>query len=326
MSEKKVCPVCGMEHEITPTEWGDLYRCTENRCYKIHQSVFYAAEPVELERRLNVIYNFVEEKPYDIKSGFLYYWEFFYEATNEISSNERRINVFHLMKNYPYQVIDRLDSILLNLAKDYPLLSDVFQPDALAELRFRRLYSESNERDMEILSIFSALFNYKYIEVARGNGRPDLHEYRIALNGWKRIAELRKTNGTSTQGFIAMSFAPEAKYIEDAIKAGIVAANFNPQIIKDKEHNNYIMPEIFHEISKSRFLVVDITIPNYGAYYEAGYAQALGKEVIVCCQKQIFDDPTKRPHFDIAQKSMIVWNDPEDLIERLKNRITATVK
>lgn len=55
------------------------------------------------------------------------------------------------------------------------------------------------------------------------------------------------------------------------------------------------------------------------------YAQALGKEVIVCCKKEVFDSPDKRPHFDIAQKSMIIWQDENELIERLQRRIKATV-
>ena len=38
----------------------------------------------------------------------------------------------------------------------------------------------------------------------------------------------------------------------------------------------FLVPEMLYEISKSKFVVVDITFPNYGAYYEAGYAEALG--------------------------------------------------
>ena len=69
-----------------------------------------------------------------------------------------------------------------------------------------------------------------------------------------------------------------------------------------------------------------MTFPNYGAYYEAGYAQALRKEVIICCRKKEFEERDTMPHFDIAQKSMIAWNDEQDLINRLKRRIEATVR
>ena len=96
-------------------------------------------------------------------------------------------------------------------------------------------------------------------------------------------------------------------------------------VIDEKEHNNQIVPEIFYEIERSKFMVVDVTYPNYGAYYEAGYAQALGKQVIICCRENEFRNADTRPHFDISQKSMIVWKDETELIERLKRRIEATV-
>ena len=99
--------------------------------------------------------------------------------------------------------------------------------------------------------------------------------------------------------------------------------------VKDVDgKQTYVIVHPLFEISRSKFVVVDITYPNFGAYYEAGYAQALGKEVIVCCPASRFgsDDKNQRPHFDIAQKSMIVWNNEAELINRLKRRIEATVK
>lgn len=55
-----------------------------------------------------------------------------------------------------------------------------------------------------------------------------------------------------------------------------------------------------------RFLVMDATVANLGAYYEAGYALGKGKEVIICCDNGEFKKDDKRPHFDIVQKSMII--------------------
>ena len=81
---------------------------------------------------------------------------------------------------------------------------------------------------------------------------------------------------------------------------------------------------------------MEISAPNYGAYYEAGYALGLGKEVIVCCSKDVFtksyetEEEQKyqkylRPHFDIAQKQILVWNDYEDLKHKLSEWIKAIV-
>ena len=72
---------------------------------------------------------------------------------------------------------------------------------------------------------------------------------------------------------------------------------------------------------------MNVSFPNYGAYYEAGYAIGKGKQVIICCSAERFKDRNyrKRPHFDIAQKSMVIWNTREELVEKLKKRIEATV-
>lgn len=127
------------------------------------------------------------------------------------------------------------------------------------------------------------------------------------------------------QGFIAMKFGEETKKIRQAFKEAVKSCNYKVAIIDEKEHNNQIVPEIFSEIRNSKFVVVDVTYPNYGAYYEAGYAQGLDKEVIVCCRKNVFGNSQQNPHFDISQKSMIIWNDEKELVEKLVRRIDATV-
>ena len=66
-------------------------------------------------------------------------------------------------------------------------------------------------------------------------------------------------------------------------------------------------------------MVVDLTNKNNGAYFEEGYAMGLGKDVIQICQKDV------KLHFDIAQKNTIMWEDENDIIEKLANRIKATI-
>ena len=121
-----------------------------------------------------------------------------------------------------------------------------------------------------------------------------------------------------------MSFRNETQAISESFKNAISRCGYIPRRIDEKEHNKQIVPEILFEISRSKFVVVDITYPNYGAYYEAGYAEALGKEVIICCREDVFHS-NQKPHFDIVQKSLIVWKDEEDLENRLYKRIEATV-
>lgn len=81
-----------------------------------------------------------------------------------------------------------------------------------------------------------------------------------------------------------------------------------------------ITPELLSHIKNSKFVVVDLTHKNNGAYFEEGYAMGLGKPVIQLCQSGT------KLHFDIAQKNTIIWETESDIPLRLKNRIKATIE
>lgn len=124
-----------------------------------------------------------------------------------------------------------------------------------------------------------------------------------------------------------MSFDNKNNDLIEVVKLAIESTGYKAVIMKDYHHNNYIMPEIFYQIEHCKFMVVDVSDSNLGAYYEAGYAQALGKEVIVICKASIFKDINEKPHFDISQKNTIVFddNDYEYLKQYIYSRVEATI-
>lgn len=124
--------------------------------------------------------------------------------------------------------------------------------------------------------------------------------------------------------FIALKFDGNEERI-NAIQNAIAEAGFRPLVMNRYETNNWIMPEIFHNIEESRFVVADFSLKCDGAYYEAGYAAALSKPVIHLFDKREERDDNKL-HFDIAQKSTIFYKDFDDLKKRLIDRIKATIK
>jgi len=89
-----------------------------------------------------------------------------------------------------------------------------------------------------------------------------------------------------------------------------------------KEHNEKICDVIVAEIRKSSFLVADFTGDRGGVYFEAGFAKGLGIPVIFSCQKGEWEE---KLHFDTRQYNHIIWETPEDLKNKLKNRIMATI-
>ncbi len=139
--------------------------------------------------------------------------------------------------------------------------------------------------------------------------------------------DMENPNSYKGEGFIAMSFDfknPEICTIRDAFKEGIKKAGFIPKIVCDIASNNYITLEIFETIKKCKFLVLDTTYENYGAYYEAGFAKGLGKQVIICCKKKRFDK--RKDHFDISQINHVLWENEGDLTKQLEERIRLTVE
>ena len=147
-------------------------------------------------------------------------------------------------------------------------------------------------------------------------------ELTVSPAGWNRIAELRSRSTASIQVFVAMSFAEEMDNVyHEGLSPGIKDAGYEPLRVDMQEHNEKICDLIIAEIRKSRFLVADVTMQRQGVYYEAGFAQGLGLPVVWTCR----DDDSKNCHFDTRQYNHIMWSNPDELRQALKNRIEATI-
>lgn len=245
-------------------------------------------------------------------------WHFYFDPDNKSIYNglPEHINLARQLIDYPTQFIDLTNQTLLNLAKRYPRYGEViYQSWYEHRLYFDRAGVHSYDD-----GIVGVLKDFGYVKMDKGSS-----SFVITAQGWQKIDELKKEEKVVNQAFIAMIFREEANSIREAFRRAIHEMGYMAVVLDEKEHNNQIVPEIFYEIKRSKFVVVDVTYPSYGAYYEAGYAQALDKEVIICCRRDVFDDTNKTPHFDISQKSIIVWDDEEDLVRRLKRRIEATI-
>ena len=147
----------------------------------------------------------------------------------------------------------------------------------------------------------------------------------VTVDGYARIAD-QATNVDSTQAFVAMWFDESMNTVFDnGIKPAIEEVGYTPFRIDRKEYLNKIDDEIIAEIRRSRYLVADFTQGPDGArggvYYESGFAHGLGLPVIFTCRQEAVE----KLHFDTSHYNHIVWTDPVDLREKLKNRIRAVI-
>ena len=149
--------------------------------------------------------------------------------------------------------------------------------------------------------------------------------FTVTVDGYSHIAE-QTINIDSSLAFIAMWFDNSlTEAYERGIKPAVVEVGYTPLRIDQKEHINKIDDEIIAEIRRSRFLVADFTHGSDGArggvYYEAGFAHGLDMPVIFTCRV----DALEMLHFDTSHYSHIVWTNPADLHEKLRNRILAVI-
>ena len=191
-------------------------------------------------------------------------------------------------------------------------------------------WSESINRE-EIDYLIDHLLKAKSLDtlanvVRIGRGNHSIPAIVIVTVEGHRQIEQKESRVDSSQAFVAMWFDDiMSEAFENGIEPAILEAGYVPLRIDQKEHVNKIDDEIISELRRSRFLVADFTHGEDGArggvYYEAGFAHGLGIPVIFTCR----EDAVDTLHFDINHYNHIVWSDPMDLREKLKNRILAVI-
>ncbi|MCL2182125.1 MAG: Lar family restriction alleviation protein [Chitinispirillia bacterium] len=243
------------------------------------------------------------------------------ELTNAILLTNEEVDIW-----YPQTFSEKIDKILLGLSEvldDYGEYIKLPREKALSAFFIKRYCPDDSNTPKEDTTT-SLRFIYKYmLDYGLIEKFADGYEtIRILPDGFKRIDEFQKNKSNSKNVFVAMSFDENMKNIRSAIRETITKTGYIPRIMDEIEHNNQIVPEMLHEIRQSKFIIAEFTNHNNGAYYEAGYAAGLGKEVIHVCQKGIFGE---KGHFDIKQKATILWETEVDLVEKLCKRIEATI-
>lgn len=146
----------------------------------------------------------------------------------------------------------------------------------------------------------------------------------LSLAGWEQYDAGRRGQLDGNYGFIAMQFGdPDLDlFVKDVVK---------PTVKKDTGYDLVNMNDVARagvidnimriQIEGATFVIADLTHDNSGAYWEAGYAEGLGKPVIYICEKEKFE--TEKTHFDTNHCTTIPWarNDDEVFCQKL----TATI-
>jgi nucleoside 2-deoxyribosyltransferase len=94
--------------------------------------------------------------------------------------------------------------------------------------------------------------------------------------------------------------------LKPAVKTGI---GYQLLAMRDIARAGIIDNIMRAQIRDATFVIVDLTHDNAGAYWEAGYAEGLGKPVIYICERSKFDEA--QTPFDTNHCTTVLWSDDD---------------
>ena len=132
---------------------------------------------------------------------------------------------------------------------------------------------------------------------------------RIAptLEGWLRAGEIAKGQRSENFAFMAMKYGDETleACVANVIRPAVEEAGYKLEVLRDRPAAGLIDNYLRSRLRLCKFVIADLSHANNGAYWEAGFAEGLGKPVIYTCERGVFD--THRTHFDTNHSQTVVW-------------------
>jgi hypothetical protein len=146
---------------------------------------------------------------------------------------------------------------------------------------------------------------------------------RLSMAGWRRYEVLKQGRIVSRKVLMAMKFgdAELDHVVRSCFSPAVKRAGFELRTVIDDQPAGLIDDQLRVALRTSRFVIADLTHRNNGAYWEAGFAEGLGRPVIYTCREAEWKQG--QSHFDTNHLVTVIW-DPTNL-ERTAARLTATI-
>ncbi len=122
------------------------------------------------------------------------------------------------------------------------------------------------------------------------------------------------------------------RVFKDCFRPAVQATGLRLRRLDENPQAGLIDNRLRLEIRDSVMLIADLTNNNLGAYWEAGYAEGLGRPVLYTCREEFFCKTGEfadlgGAHFDTNHCLTILWKADalEHAAEQLKNAIRLTL-
>lgn len=147
----------------------------------------------------------------------------------------------------------------------------------------------------------------------------------LTLDGWDSYEAEQRGEIAGKYGFIAMKFNDPVldPFVEDVVKPAVKdGIGYELVHMRNVAQAGIIDNIMRAQIRDAAFVIVDLTHDNSGAYWEAGYAEGLGKPVIYICERTKFE--AVKTHFDTNHCTTVVWS--EDGGDNFAKELVATLR
>lgn len=147
-----------------------------------------------------------------------------------------------------------------------------------------------------------------------------MQDVDLTLPGWAQYESEKRGRFAGLYGFIALKFGDPVldPFLRDHVKPAIKEHISHDLIdMRDAAKAGIIDNLMREKIRDAAFVLVDLTHENAGAYWEAGYAEGLGKPVLYLCQRAKFDK--EKSHFDTNHLTTVLWeaDNPTEFVNQL---------
>jgi hypothetical protein len=147
---------------------------------------------------------------------------------------------------------------------------------------------------------------------------------QITANGWRRVEEIKRAHVSSQFAFFARKFENHDLDIVfyQCLVPSVKETGFELRTVTQK--GGLIDAIMEDEIRRCRFLIADLSDKNAGAYWEAGFAEGLGKPVIYICEATDSDGRPRETHFDTSHRHTVKWDKTQ--MEKTARELKAVIR